>query len=266
MTGRFEGRRVVVVGSGFGIDGVEDIGRASAVAFAAEGAEVAIIQVSQESADECVNQITDAGGIVRSFVNDPRDLTQIQRIADEIAADWTSIDVLVTHHFATVYGGIDNTTVEAFEETVRVNLSGAFVATKAFLPALRASSFHAAIVHAGSIDGTLGNPNIPAYSASKGGVHALIHCLAGELAAEGIRVNGIARAGSSAMPLPEEALRELDHATPLRPVGDPDEYAAAILFLASDAASYVTGAILPVDGGRTAVTPAVSPRYAGYDS
>lgn len=260
---RFEGRRVVVVGSGFAIDGPEDIGRASAVAFAHEGAEVVVVQAKKESADECVGDISAAGGTAHGFVSDPRDPAQIAGVAEQVAELWESADVLVTHHFATNFNNVEDTTIEQFEEVLRVNLTGAFAATKAFLPLLRRAD-RASIVHVGSIDGTLGNPNIPSYSASKGGVHALIHVLAGELSREGIRVNGIARAGSTAMPLRENVWAELDRATPLRASADPAEYAAAVLFLASDEASYITGAILPVDGGRTALTPGCSPGYQGY--
>lgn len=260
---RFAGRRVVVIGSGFGIEGYDDIGRASAAAFAAEGAEVAVVQVTKEYADEAVREITDAGGHAHGFVNDPRDPQRIVVVAEEIATIWPSVDVLVTHHFATTIANVEQTTLEQFEEALRVNLTGTFMATKAFLPMLR-SSDQASIVHAGSIDGTLGNPNIPAYSASKGGVHALVHCLAGDLSSDGIRVNGIARAGSTALPLPQKVFDELDRATPLHAAADPTEYAAAVLFLASREASYVNGVILPVDGGRTALTPGCTPGYVGY--
>ncbi|MEV0184215.1 SDR family oxidoreductase [Streptomyces sp. NPDC050625] len=264
MTGaRFEGKRVVVVGSGFGIDGFDDIGRASAAAFAREGAEVAVVQVTKEMADECVTDIAAKGGVAHAYKSDPRDPAEIVAVAEQISERWSSVDVLVTHHFATTIASVENTTREEFEEALRVNLTGAFVTTKSFLPALRAAE-RASIVHAGSIDGILGNPNIPAYSASKGGVHALVHCLAGELGSSGIRVNGIGRAGSTALPLAPQVFAELDYATPMGPAADPAEYAAAVLFLASNEASYINGVILPVDGGRTAVTPGTAPGYAGY--
>lgn len=262
--GRFEGKHVVVVGSGFGLTGLDDIGRASAVAFAREGAEVALVQVTKEMADGGVDEIEKVGGVGRAYKSDPRDPSEIIDVAEEIAAAWTTVDVLVTHHFATTIASVEDTSLEQFEEAVRVNLTGVFVTTKAFLPALRAAGSGAAIVHAGSIDGTLANPNIPAYSSSKGGVHALIHSLAGELGGSGIRVNGIGRAGSSALPLAPHTFHELNYATPMGRVGDPSEYADAIVFLASSQASYINGVILPVDGGRSAVTPGTAPGYAGY--
>ncbi|KAA9158079.1 SDR family oxidoreductase [Amycolatopsis acidicola] len=257
----FTGYRVVLIGTGIGITGPEDIANSAAPAFVRCGAEVAVVQATEEAARQAADAVTEAGGKPLVFVQDPRDPHSIARIAEEL--EWDTVDTLVTHHFANDFRRFQDVTIEQFEETVRVNLTGVFAASQAFLPRLRKSA-HASMVHAGSIDGTLGNPNVVGYSASKGGVHSLVHVLAAELAADKIRVNGISRAGSSAMPLKADVVAELGRATPLRPVAEPDEYAAAVLYLASEAASYVTGVLLPVDGGRTAATPGCSPGYTGY--
>ena len=262
-SGRFNGKRVVVFASGFGVKGPEDIGRASAIALAAEGAEVAVVQFTQAAADECVAQITAAGGKAQAYEADPRDPHSLEQLTTNLGSSWGTLDVLVTHHFGTYVASVADTTLEQWEETIRVNLTSVFMATKLFLPMLKKSP-KASIVHVGSIDGTLANPNIPAYSASKAGVHILIHSLAGELGHLGIRVNGISRAASTILPLPDNIYRQVNGATPLARAADPSEYAAAVLFLASEEASYITGAILPVDGGRTAVTPGCSPGYKGY--
>ena len=259
----FGGYKVVLIGTGIGITGPEDLASSSAVAFARCGAQVAIVQATEEAAETTAAAVRDAGGEPLVMVNDPRDPHAIARIARDLPASWDTIDTLVTHHFANDFGRFPDVSVEKFEETVRVNLTGVYAASQAFLPHLRGSS-RASMVHAGSIDGTFGNPNVVGYSASKGGVHSLIHVLAAELAAEGIRVNGISRAGSSAMPLNEAIVAELGRATPVRPVAEPDEYASAVLYLASPAASYISGVLLPVDGGRTAATPGCSPGYTGY--
>lgn len=250
----FKGKRVVVVGSGYALTGPDDIGTASAVAFAAAGAEVAVVQFTQQAADKCVNVIRDAGGSAIALANDPREPAQIFEVAQRVEQDWPQVDVLVTSHFGTYVAGVEELTLDQWEETLRVNLTGVFVGTKAFLPLLRKGT-DPSIVHVNSIDGILGNPNIPAYTASKGGVTTLTHVLAAELAAAGIRVNAIGRASSTAMPLPDAVLGPLNAVTPLGRPGDPAEYAAAVLFLASSAASYITGVTLPVDGGRMAVTP-----------
>lgn len=260
---RFEGKHVVVLGSGFALAGPEDIGRASAVAFASEGAEVAIAEYTRSIADECVNEIRTAGGVASAHVADWRDPRSYERLATTIGSDWPLIDVLVTHHFASCVKSVQDTSLEEWEETIRVNLTGVFMAVKAFLPMLKRSK-SGSIVNVGSIDGEFGNPNIPAYSASKAGVHVLTHVLAAELAKDNIRVNCVSRAASTALPLTGNVLQQVAGATPLARAGTPNEYAGAVLFLASDQASYITGAILPVDGGRTAVTPGCSPGYKSY--
>lgn len=259
----FAGWNVVTIGTGIGVTGPEDIASTSAVEFARRGARVAVVQADDAIAKETVAAIEDLGGSASAFVHNPRDPGGIGEIADRIATEWGHVDVLVTHHFAADFTSFEDLTIEQFDETIRINLTGVFAASKAFLALMRASK-HAAMVHAGSIDGTLGNPNVPSYSASKGGVHSLVHVLAAELAASGIRVNGVARAGSSAMPLKPDVVAELGRATPMRAVGEPSEYADAVLFLASPLSSYITGVMLPVDGGRTAATPGCSPRYRGY--
>lgn len=249
----FAGKRVVVVGSGYALTGPDDIGIASAVAFAEHGADVAIVQCRQDESDQCAEQIRAHGRTAIALANDPRDPNEVFTVAERIQETWSSIDVLVTSHFGTYVAGVEDLTLEQWQETLTVNLTGVFAATKAFLPLLRGGT-DPAIVHVGSIDGILGNPNIPAYTASKGGVTTLTHVLAGELGPD-IRVNAIGRASSTAMPLPAAVIAPLNAVTPLGRPGDPREYAAAVLFLASPAASYVTGVTLPVDGGRTGITP-----------
>lgn len=263
--GRFEGKRVLVMGSGIAVDGYDDIGRASALAFARDGAHVVTVQANKEAAAESAAEIRDAGGTAHPYVVDPREALDLEDLKTEVASRWDALDVLVTSHFGVHFGSSFDTDVSTFEQILRVNVTAPFLATIAFTPLL-AKGTDPAVVHVSSIDGTYGNPNVPAYSASKGATNALIHVLAAELSSRGIRVNGIARAASTAMPIPEIAFASLADATPLVRAADPAEYAKSVLFLASPDASYITGAILPVDGGRTAVTPGTSPRYGGYQA
>jgi NAD(P)-dependent dehydrogenase (short-subunit alcohol dehydrogenase family) len=261
----FEGRRVVVIGSGGPVDAPDDIGAATAIAFAREGAEVALAQPSRALAEGVAAEIEGFGGTCKPLLYDPSDPASIDSLAALIGREWPGLEALVTHHLATDVGGIEDITLEQWERTIRVNLTGVFAATKAFLPLLRTGR-DPSIVHVSSVDGRLGNPNILSYSAAKGGVHALVHTLAGELARYGIRVNAIERAASNALPVHPRITTSLMAATPLARIAAPAEYAAAIVFLASTAASYITGVTLPVDGGRTAVTPGTSPGYRGYDA
>lgn len=167
------------------------------------------------------------------------------------------------HYFDIHIEGLEETTLEQWDETIRVNLTSLCLAAKGLVPLLRKSD-RASIVNIGSIDGTFANPKLLAYSASKGGVNTFTYALAGELASSGIRVNCAAQTASTLMPINEEGFASINRATPLGRAGTPEEYAAAALFLASPEASYLTGVILPVDGGRTAVTEGTAPSCAGY--
>ncbi len=160
------------------------------------------------------------------FAYDPRDPTTVAALADEIGREWPAVDVLVTRQLPTCAGGIEDITLEQWEQTLRVNLT-VFVATQAFLPLLQRGR-DPAVVHVGSVDGRLGNPNILSYSAAKGGVHALVHALAGDLARYGIRVNAIERAASTALAVDANLAASVTAATPMGRLADAEEYAAAI--------------------------------------
>jgi NAD(P)-dependent dehydrogenase (short-subunit alcohol dehydrogenase family) len=124
----------------------------------------------------------------------------------------------------------------------------------AFLPLLKRAG-RAGVVHLGSVDGNLGNPRVPSYSAAKGGLVPLTHVMPHEFAPFGIRVNCVARAAVDE-PGPPTSLRDRVVAvTPLGRVAQAAEIAAAVAFLASEDASLVTGAVIVVDGGRTGITP-----------
>jgi NAD(P)-dependent dehydrogenase (short-subunit alcohol dehydrogenase family) len=224
---RFASRSAVVIGAG------NLVGKACADRLAGEGAVVVRV-------DEATVDIAEAASIVGI-----------------VEGCGSTLDILVNCHFALDWGSIESSDLALWEQSIRVNLLGPLVCTKAFLPLLRAAG-SAAVVHLGSIDGALGNPAVPAYSTAKGGLVPLTHVMAHEFAPYGIRVNCVARAavaGHPATPSPGAALLR---ATPLARAAEPAEVAAAVAFLASDDATYVTGTVLTVDGGRSGLTPGTS--------
>jgi NAD(P)-dependent dehydrogenase (short-subunit alcohol dehydrogenase family) len=162
------------------------------------------------------------------------------------------VDVLFNLAGRAVKQSFEETTESTWHQMIARNLSATFICSQRFLPLMKRAHAGSIINHA-SIDAVLGNPSLAAYSAGKGGVIPLTHVMAHDLGKHGLRVNCIStggiRDGSSR---PEDAARV--RVTPLSRMGSPEDVARVALFLASDLASYVNGANIVVDGGRTAIT------------
>jgi NAD(P)-dependent dehydrogenase (short-subunit alcohol dehydrogenase family) len=252
---RLAGRTAVIVGVG------SPIGRACAKAFAAEGAELLLVDPSAAVADqvsaEVVQQVPSAAceAFEAAYSGDDA-VAAVAAVCDE---RWGRLDVLLNVTALLDYwdGG---PSAAGWEEVVRANLLGPVAYTLGLRPLLE-RSIAGAVVYLSSIDGLLGNPDFPAYSVSKGGLIPLTHVMAHDLGPAGVRVNCIAMAGlvpvgTGPQPtvrpgsLPNTVLR-----TPLGRVPAPEELASVAVFLASPEASYVSGTVLPVDGGRIGVTP-----------
>lgn len=236
---RFSGKSVVIIGGNSGI------GRATAEAFAAEGASVTICGRDQATLQET------EGPAIRAVRADIADLASL----DAVYAGIDAIDVLVVNAGIGTFTPFSELTPEAWNETHDVNLRGCVFAAQKALPKLKGG---AAIVFTGSIGAILAIPGNAAYAASKAGLRAAARVIGAELIGRGIRVNMVSpgpietpilgRGGFSAEQI--DGLKEMMIAnTPMRRMGEAAEVARAILFLASDEASFITGVDLFVDGG-----------------
>ena len=249
-SGRLEGRRALITGGDSGI------GRAVALAFAREGADVAIVHLpdEQSDADETVKLVQDAGRTALSLPGDIRDeafcSSAVQRTVDELGG----LDVLVNNAaYQMAQKRFEDVTEEQFRRTFETNMFGYFYMAQAALPHLTAGD---AIINTGSIVGLVGNPLLVDYCASKGAIHAFTKALALNLGARNIRVNAVAP-GPVWTPnipatMPIEEVENFGHEVALGRPGQPEELAPAYVFLASSDGSFVTGSIVEITGGKLA--------------
>ena len=255
MGGRLEGRVVLVTGTGGGI------GRATAQVCAREGAHVVGCDLNEGPSQETVEIVREAGGRMDAIA--PVDLateTGAQSWVDQAAAIGGGVDVLVNNASAIRFAPIDEMSYDDWSFTIRNELDIVFLVTKAAWPHLVARG-GGSIVNIGSISGSRGAWFMPqnAHGAAKGGVLALTRQLVIEGGPHGIRVNAVSPAMTETphtRPLlfgPDNQSEQILSRVPLRKWGQPEDIANAILFLASDESSHVTGADIPVDGGTSVV-------------
>ncbi|WP_068084791.1 SDR family NAD(P)-dependent oxidoreductase [Novosphingobium rosa] len=247
---RFTNRIVLVTGAASGI------GLASAVRFAAEGATVLLADRNAEGLATARASLP--AGAHETLVLDVTDEAGWRALADDIMARFGRLDVLVSNAGFGKFASIADTSLEQWRAIIAVNLDSVFLATKYLMPALAASG-RGAIVNMSSIRGIVAAANTGSYCAAKGGVRMFTKVTALECAeaGNGVRANSI-HPGHIATPLTAAAYADPDTArkliadVPVGHPGKPDDIAGAILFLASDDASYMTGAEIVVDGGSTA--------------
>jgi NAD(P)-dependent dehydrogenase (short-subunit alcohol dehydrogenase family) len=253
--GRFEGKTVVVTG------GAHGIGRASALRFASEGANVAIVDVRIDEAEVVAQECSNLGGRSLAYEADVSDEQQVTDVVARIVGDFGGIDVLHSHAGRLRAGTVGETTLEEWNKTMSVNVTSMFLVVRAVSPIMHASG-GGAIVTTGSISGMFGEPALAVYTASKAAVVNLTRSLAIDFASLGIRVNcvcpGWVDTGFNNPQFEHDELTDADIETlikrtvPMGRQGLPEEMAAAVAFLASDDASYITGQTLLVDGGLLA--------------
>lgn len=257
---RLKGKATVITGAASGV------GRATSLLFAREGAAVACVDIDPVMGAETAAMVR-AEGFEAIFIE--TDLARpdaIARMAEACLAWRPAIHVLFNNAAIVRAGGLEEIRLEDWNHQIAVNLTAPWLCTHHLLPGLKAAGA-ASVIHHGSIDGALGNPNVVAYSVSKGGLIPLTHMMAHWLGRYAIRVNcinsGALQKSREAIPVRlTQAQREgrpmtdaMRKATPLGRPAFLEECASVALFLASDDSSYMSGSVLTLDGGRTGVTP-----------
>jgi meso-butanediol dehydrogenase/(S,S)-butanediol dehydrogenase/diacetyl reductase len=256
--GRFQERTALVVGAAHGI------GRAIAARLASEGAAVGVADIDMPAAERVTRQITDAGGRAISVACDVTDKQSVDEAVSTVARTLDGLDVLVNNvglSHGTSFEDIDDA---AWTAQVDPTLQGAVRCIQAALPHLLASAVGGSVVSVGSVNGISAFSDL-VYSTAKAGLHNLTRNLAvlyGQRAVDrrwpgskAVRFNVVApatirtRVWTEQGPERQEDLRRMANLYPLGRVGEPEDVAAAVAFLASDDASWITGVILPVDGG-----------------
>lgn len=248
---RHRGRRALVTGAGSGI------GRAIAVRLAAEGARVACLDVAAEHAEQTAATIVAAGGEAIGVTADVRSRSELDAAVAAAVAAFGGLDQLVNAAGIVTMSGFDDVTEEEWDRVVDINLKGYFLTAKAAVAALR-EGVAPAIVNITTIESEIicspsGRCQVH-YNASKGGALMLTKALAAELAASGIRVNAVAPGATNTLFTgtsfaDPEIFDSFSDRLLIKRVGEPEDQAAAVSFLLSDDASYITGVQLPVDGG-----------------
>jgi NAD(P)-dependent dehydrogenase (short-subunit alcohol dehydrogenase family) len=259
VAGDLDDRIAVITAGGSGM------GREASRLFAAEGAHVAVVDIDDDAAGRVVAEIEDAGGSAEAMAVDMTDLRAIDDAVQTIERDHGRIDVLYNHAGAAGPRGWDFD-ADVWDFQVNLNLRSAVFMTKAALPLMGKDGRGGSVLFTSSISAVIASRNSPVYAAVKAGVVGFMRCVAAIGGPDGIRANAIlpgatetpmlaqffAAPGESSEVL-NERLASFAQAIPLGRYTQPREVAELALFLASDRAGAITGAVIPIDGGYTAL-------------
>jgi NAD(P)-dependent dehydrogenase (short-subunit alcohol dehydrogenase family) len=249
-------RVAVITGSGSGI------GRASALEFARAGARVVVVDINGGAVRDSVAQIESEGGTAVGVETDVASPESVQRLVAETLRQFGAVHVLMNNAAIQVNKTVEDTTVEEWNREMAVNVGGIFLCCKYFFPHLRRTK--GTIINMSSVNGFFTEPMCAGYCATKAAIIGLTKAMAIDHGKEGIRVNcicpgyidaGLAEGYFEAQPDPQAARAAAGKLHALWRIGRPEEVGRAAVFLASDEASFITGAALTVDGGFSSGLP-----------
>ena len=244
--GMLDGKVALVTGAARGI------GKAIALKFAAEGADVAFTDLAiNEAAEETIAEISAFGHKVKGYASNAANFDETHAVVEEILKEFGHIDILVNNAGITKDGLVLRMSEAQWDAVIAVNLKSAFNFIHAVIPSM-ARQKGGSIINMASIAGQMGNPGQINYASSKAGLIAMANTVAKEMGSRGIRANAIAPGfivSEMTNALPEAVREEYIKSIPLKRGGTVDEIANTALYLASDLSSYVTGQVIAVNGG-----------------
>lgn len=231
----------------------QGLGRSMAVELARSGAQVACVARNLEKLEETVGVIGAAGGRAEAMACDVQDRNGIDQLVDGVSQKWDRLDILVNNAGITRDTLLPRMSDEEWSDVINTNLTGTFYFSRA-ASRLMMRQRSGRIINISSVSGLIGNPGQTNYSAAKAGIIGLTRSLSRELAGRKVTINAICPGfieSEMTQALGDSVLAEVRKRIPAKRLGTPEDVAACVLFLASSAASYITGQVLTVDGGMT---------------
>jgi 3-oxoacyl-[acyl-carrier protein] reductase len=247
LSADLSGQVAIVTGASRGL------GKAVAMELARNGARVACVARHVQKLEETVEQITQAGGEAIALSCDVVDREAVDKLVDDVVERWGKLDILVNNAGITRDTLLPRMSDEEWDDVILTNLKGTFLFSRAASRHMMRARY-GRIINMSSVSGIIGNPGQTNYSASKAGLIGFTRSLSRELAGRKVTINAVAPGfieSDMTRTLGDVVIQEAKKRIPAKRLGTPDDVAAAVLYLASPAAAYVTGQVLVVDGGMT---------------
>ena len=241
------GQTAIVTGASRGL------GQAMAIELGRCGAQVACVARDTAKLEETVQAITGAGGQAEAFSCDVKDRQSVDKLVDDVVEKWEKLDILVNNAGVTRDTLVPRMSDDEWDEVISTNLTGAFLFARAASRYMMRARY-GRVINISSVAGLIGNPGQTNYSASKAGLIGFTRSMSKELAGRKVTINAVAPGfieSDMTKALGDAMIDTVKKQIPAKRLGVPEDIAAAVLFLASPAASYITGQVLTVDGGMT---------------